>query len=1343
MSTRFNPLVRMKFYGSVPLAIFFMLQLISAAAQHQIKQQTPAGTKFWLYTPPGYSSNSHWPLLVTLHGAGTIGDDLDAMLAFRDEIPAKLIRDGKWPASRPFIVVTPQLKRDLAVPDHRDQVWSAELVDELIEYVKQKFSVDHNRIYLTGLSLGGAGVWNYTASYPQKVAAIVPISGVTDTTQACLLKNIPAWVFHGGSDGLVSPKFSTGMVNSIIRCSPDVYIPKVNVLHARRHEGWNEIYNDSNGYNIYDWLLMFSKNNTSNKSPYVNAGGDLKIMLRSTPLHLVGEFFDSDGSISTLQWTQVSGPPLTLNGTNSRIVTLSNLVAGIVEFELTVTDNHGASNRDRVTVQILNAVPSGQSIISSLTLIDGKTNQDIGVLTEGYRIDPLVLGTTEFNIRATATENPLSVRFSVNTDRTSRTTNIPGPYFVIGQSAPEKEWVMAYGEYRICATPYDIRNGNGNAGVSLCVNVVVTNEPPPVLPKIFYAKTGADISLLSSWGTNTDGSGSAPTSFSAEKQTFTVRTNVVSNSPLSITGNESSLWIRSGGSMTIHHRISNVNTESNTSITVNTSESVSFQSLATGTTVVIGAMASTIPAAQYTNLVLQGAKTTKQLPAGNLTIKGNLTIGNDVKLRGAAGTSSRISLSGNFIIEEDSVFQVPVSITFDGGVQQNFILQAGSVELDECIVASNTIVQVSSATQRSIVFGSASGGGLIIEDNAKFMASKNSIHIVNKGVLNSGNQKGRLGFSKSSLFFNSQAPASSYLYTVKNADSVTVLSVAASNASPLFIADVLFITDSIKIKQGTVHSDGNLSLVATPEKQASIRRMGDSGSIQGAIQLQQIIGSGKHNEYISFPLSGVSVASVQHYIPITGNFSGASSGSGLSGNPSLFYYHEPEWHAYPAATNQELFSMGKGYRLTVPAISQPVTLITTGNVHRGNFTFVLQSAENSSRGKWNLLGNPFASPILWSDSGWIASGVGRAVYVRDKDSTEDKFLVWDGETGDEEFSGIISQGQAFWARSINAVPHLTVQELAKVQGNSRPSSGDKTYSVMALELSNGNFIDRSFIKLKKGGSDRFDERHDAVKRMNERFSLFTLSEDSVALAINTIDQTACGKNIRLRLKLKEKGAYTLTFKGDLLNNRNAKIYVTDNVTGTTVLINKNLQYNFSVTEEAIENVVNRFQLQFESAMAKPVITNETFALSSSYEEGNQWYLNGEEIKGATSSTYTPLQSGEYSVQVTQGDCIHLSEPVLFMVTSLNNDIDTRYKIFPNPASTRLHLESNSEANRNSQNVFFTVVNVMGNEVNYGELSSDDLVNGITMDISGFAPGVYFLKLYEKDATFYFKVMIEK
>src|SRR5262245_26364635 len=156
---------------------------------------------YLLYLPEGYGTASKaWPLVLFLHGAGESGDDLAKV---KKHGPPKLIEQGK---SFPCIVVSPQSAR---------RGWEPAALNALLDEVIATYRVDRDRVYVTGLSMGGFGTWALAAAYPDKFAAAVPICGGGNPADARKLKDLPIWVFHGAKDPTVPLKSSEAMVQAL------------------------------------------------------------------------------------------------------------------------------------------------------------------------------------------------------------------------------------------------------------------------------------------------------------------------------------------------------------------------------------------------------------------------------------------------------------------------------------------------------------------------------------------------------------------------------------------------------------------------------------------------------------------------------------------------------------------------------------------------------------------------------------------------------------------------------------------------------------------------------------------------------------------------------------------------------------------------------------------------------------------------------------------------------------------------------------------------------------------------------------------------------------------------
>lgn len=204
----------------------------------KLDTQVHVSLDYLVYVPTDYEKKDSWPLLLFLHGAGERGDDLELV---KKHGPPKLIDQRK---SFPFVVVSPQCPKN--------GWWSTKPLElvALLDEVVAKYKIDQDRIYLTGLSMGGFGTWTLAAYAPDRFAAIIPICGGGEALSARRLTHLPVWVFHGAKDPLVPLKRSEEMVDSLKKLKGDV---KFTVYPEAGHDSWTATYDNPE---LYEWLLQ-------------------------------------------------------------------------------------------------------------------------------------------------------------------------------------------------------------------------------------------------------------------------------------------------------------------------------------------------------------------------------------------------------------------------------------------------------------------------------------------------------------------------------------------------------------------------------------------------------------------------------------------------------------------------------------------------------------------------------------------------------------------------------------------------------------------------------------------------------------------------------------------------------------------------------------------------------------------------------------------------------------------------------------------------------------------------------------------------------------------------------
>jgi len=197
-----------------------------------------ADCNYLLYLPADYGKgDKKWPLILFLHGAGERGNNLEALK--KQGLP-KMIAQGK---SFDFIIVSPQCPQDLWWPEQTD------VLIALLDEIEAKYHVDTDRVYLTGLSMGGFGTWTLAVEYPNRFAAISPICGGGERYSGPRLKKVPVWAFHGAKDNTVPLVRSQEMVDAVKKAGGDA---KLTIYPEADHDSWTETYNNPE---LYQWFL--------------------------------------------------------------------------------------------------------------------------------------------------------------------------------------------------------------------------------------------------------------------------------------------------------------------------------------------------------------------------------------------------------------------------------------------------------------------------------------------------------------------------------------------------------------------------------------------------------------------------------------------------------------------------------------------------------------------------------------------------------------------------------------------------------------------------------------------------------------------------------------------------------------------------------------------------------------------------------------------------------------------------------------------------------------------------------------------------------------------------------
>ena len=208
--------------------------------------------------PPG----TKLPLVIFLHGAGERGDDNTAQFVHCIKPLLRFVTDGK----RPAVVIAPQCPAGMwwsfgpsdtnSPPISARQTNTLQAVLDIVKIETERLAVavSPQRVYVSGISMGGYGTWELIARHPEKFAAAMPICGGGDPATAAALTDMPIRVFHGAKDNVVPPENSRVMVEAI-KAAGGTKIEYVEYPEAW-HDSWTQTYDDTANL---EWLFGQSK----------------------------------------------------------------------------------------------------------------------------------------------------------------------------------------------------------------------------------------------------------------------------------------------------------------------------------------------------------------------------------------------------------------------------------------------------------------------------------------------------------------------------------------------------------------------------------------------------------------------------------------------------------------------------------------------------------------------------------------------------------------------------------------------------------------------------------------------------------------------------------------------------------------------------------------------------------------------------------------------------------------------------------------------------------------------------------------------------------------------------
>lgn len=252
---------------NVPTLTVMVLSLgmnsgLHAVTEADFQRRSVPGLPYRLYVPRDYNPSIRYPLVVFLHGLGECGDNNETQLSNR--------------ANGAFVFAEQAQQAFVMMPQTKDN-WIAEnryiAVMQAIDQLRQEFNIDNDRLYLTGLSIGGWGTWSFLSKSAARFAAGVPAAGhidnkwvqePVDQQALAFIARVPVWAYYATDDG--DPKIwrIQALVKRLRALGGNPIHTEVDKIG---HTAWEYAY--SNPF-LIEWLFAQRKGTSPQKTPYVS-----------------------------------------------------------------------------------------------------------------------------------------------------------------------------------------------------------------------------------------------------------------------------------------------------------------------------------------------------------------------------------------------------------------------------------------------------------------------------------------------------------------------------------------------------------------------------------------------------------------------------------------------------------------------------------------------------------------------------------------------------------------------------------------------------------------------------------------------------------------------------------------------------------------------------------------------------------------------------------------------------------------------------------------------------------------------------------------------------------------
>lgn len=592
-------------------------------------------------------------------------------------------------------------------------------------------------------------------------------------------------------------------------------------------------------------------------------------------------------------------------------------------------------------------------------------------------------------------------------------------------------------------------------------------------------------------------------------------------------------------------------------------------------------------------------------------------------------------------------------------------------------------------------------GGLIISGSLTAPAVLNvGGHFTNDGTFTAGT---------GTLTLNGSTAQS-----LQGATNTIFNNISSSNPSTVTVQTDQSLTGALTLSAGIFNANGRLTLISNASGDARIAQITGGATITGSVIAQRYLpnaASARAYRFLTSPVTNALVSDWKAEFPITGTFNDPSTQAewpGIAGvnqsSPSLFLYNEAHtptatiedrYESFPpngsASTGTALVS-GTGYAAYVRQTA-PIVLDLTGTPQQGNVPVNVTAQSGGGNDGWNLIGNPYASPINWNNV-TIPGGVGAQITFKDNTNNIGLgagayvYFTQGGAGIPASYTGTIASGQGFWVRATSAAT-ITFQEDDKQPVSAPAFIREGTLpNIVRIHIYGNSKHDEMVVHFTEDGNDAGDAKYDAFKLKNDFINISSLSTDGKKLAINGMGKLSCFKQVPVVVEGVTPGAYNFNFTQLESFDAQMSVRLLDSFTGNSFTVTPESDvYNFSVTSDSTSFGRSRFTLIFgetvSSITAKSgstcnagvVALSATGAADGSY----RWYetaTGGTPIQGATSSIFTtPVLTSTktyYVAAANSAGCEELRIPVVATINVAASTVTAKGDSVCNTGSVTLN-----------------------------------------------------------------------